>query len=123
MKIFTLKTKSEVLVLPETNTSSSVYLDLITWTRMQEGYEACIQYYWIETVVIDEEDTFVCHKIKSIGNISSVDFATANALAENIQPTGDNYVDKETSYLIGGTLAIIGEQGLWGLTSSDWEEN
>lgn len=128
MAILTLKTKQEVLIKPETNFSNTVYLDMITWTRFDGGYEANIQYYWIETINNGEDeegndlpDTIVRHDIKSLGNVSTIDFATANNLAENITPSGVDYVSDETEYLIHGTLAVVGQDGYWGLSSEDWE--
>lgn len=128
MAILTLKTKQEVLIKPETNFSDTVYLDMITWTRFDTGYEACVQYYWLETIGDrqDEDgndlpDLIVRHDIRSLGNATLVDFATANALATAINPDGDDYVSNETEYLIGGTFAVVGQQGYWGLTSADWE--
>ena len=111
--ILKLKTKQPQRVTTATNKTAIVYFDLIGWYRTPTGYIAEFLYYFLEATVKTP--------VKDLLTNRNVDFATANALASQISSQQTGYVEKETEFLTGGSLAIINVDQHWGLTAADWE--
>jgi hypothetical protein len=111
--IVTYKTKKEQLVNPATNTNAVVYFALQVWHKFESGYKAEFKYYYL-----DEEEEVL---IKYLGLQRELDNATVDALAASITSTETAYVARENEFLAAGCLAIIGQDGHFGLSASDWE--
>lgn len=107
------KTKEQQLVNPADNTKADVYFVLKVWHKFEHGYKAEFQYHYLD----GEEEVL----IKYLGLQKELDNATVDALAASITPTETDYVARENEFLAAGSLAIIGQDGHFGLTASDWE--
>ena len=119
--ILTLKTKQPQRVTTATNRTENVYFDFLAWHRTPAGYIAEFLYYFLETTGIGEEQTTTKVQVKDLAVRREVDFATANAIASQISSQQTGYVEKETDFLTGGSLAIINGDKHWNLTAADWE--
>lgn len=119
--ILTLKTKQAQRVTTATNKTAHVYFDFYAWHRSAAGYIAEFMYYFLEVTGEGEQQVSTKVQIKDLAVSRNVDFATANALASQISSQQTGYVEKETEFLTGGSLAIINADQHWNLTAADWE--
>jgi len=111
--IVTYKTKTEQLVNPATNTKANVYFALQVWHKFEDGYKAEFKYYYLE----DEQEVLISY----LGLQRELTNEEVNLLASTITPIATSYVERENEFLAAGSLDIIGNDGHFGLTKSDWE--
>lgn len=111
--IVKFKTKEKQLVNPADKTNANVYFVLQVWHKFESGYKAEFKYYYLD----GEEEVL----IKYLGLQKYLDNATVDALAASITATETDYVARENEFLAAGCAEIIGQDGHFGLTASDWE--